>query len=161
LLSHLIGAANRADIRRLCLLEAENADLRARLDRQQAALHNAALKRDATIQALREALGQRISAETPAPSNGPILGQLVSDLERRLAIQTRRNTVLEDKLNSAKAAVTAERSACAATERDNRALRHEIDAIEESLRADSQAQQAQCPDSMASPCFILADVPTR
>ena len=136
MLSHLIGAANRADIRRLCLLEAENADLRARLDRQQAALHNAALKRDATIRALREALGQRISAEAPAPSNGPILGQLVSDLERRLAIQTRRNAVLEDKLNSAKAAVTAERSARAEAERDNRSLRHEIDVIEESLRSD-------------------------
>ena len=32
MLSHLVGAANRADIRRLCQLEAENAELRARLD---------------------------------------------------------------------------------------------------------------------------------
>jgi hypothetical protein len=33
MLSHLVGAANRADIRRLCQLEAENAALQARLDR--------------------------------------------------------------------------------------------------------------------------------
>ncbi len=33
MLSHLVGAANRADIRRLCELEADNADLRARVER--------------------------------------------------------------------------------------------------------------------------------
>ena len=41
MLSHLVGAANRADIRRLCQLEEENAELRARLDRQQAAFREA------------------------------------------------------------------------------------------------------------------------
>ena len=38
MLSHLVGAANRADIRRLCQLEAENTALQARLERQQMAL---------------------------------------------------------------------------------------------------------------------------
>lgn len=36
MLSHLVGAANRADIRRLTLLERENAELRERLEEQQA-----------------------------------------------------------------------------------------------------------------------------
>jgi len=36
MLSHLVGASNRADIRRLVALETENADLRERLERQQA-----------------------------------------------------------------------------------------------------------------------------
>jgi hypothetical protein len=35
MLSHLVGAANRADIRRLVALEASNAELRARLDQEQ------------------------------------------------------------------------------------------------------------------------------
>jgi hypothetical protein len=45
MLSHLVGAANRADIRRLCQLEEENAELRARLDRQQAAFREAVITR--------------------------------------------------------------------------------------------------------------------
>src|SRR5215470_2029128 len=38
MLSHLVGAANRADIRRLVALEEENASLRAKIDRQQSRL---------------------------------------------------------------------------------------------------------------------------
>ena len=49
MLSHLVGAANRADIRRLCQLEADNADLRARIDRQQLALRDAVVTRDAAF----------------------------------------------------------------------------------------------------------------
>jgi hypothetical protein len=49
MLSHLVGAANRADIRRLCELEADNAELQARLDRQQAAFREAVVSRDACI----------------------------------------------------------------------------------------------------------------
>ena len=92
-------------------------------------LHYAALKRDATVQALRKALGQSISVEAPAPSNGPILGHLVSYLKRIPAIRTPCNAGLEDKLNAAKAAVIAERSARASAEQNDRALRHEIDVI--------------------------------
>lgn len=41
LLSHLVGAANRADIRRLCKLEAENAALAEKLECQQLQLQRA------------------------------------------------------------------------------------------------------------------------
>jgi hypothetical protein len=39
MLSHLVGAANRADIRRLVALEEENAALRDKIERQQTRLH--------------------------------------------------------------------------------------------------------------------------
>lgn len=42
MLSHLVGAANRADIRRLVALERENQELRERLDRQQLRAQEAA-----------------------------------------------------------------------------------------------------------------------
>jgi hypothetical protein len=59
MLSHLVGAANRADIRRLCQLEADNAELRTQLERQQIALRDAVVTRDACILELRQALAQR------------------------------------------------------------------------------------------------------
>ena len=67
MLSHLVGAANRADIRRLCQLEEENAELRERLDRQQAAFREAVVTRDTSIQELRRALAQQVAAEPSAP----------------------------------------------------------------------------------------------
>ena len=67
MLSHLVGAANRADIRRLCQLEEENAELHARLDKQQAAFGQAVATRDATIQELRRALAQQLAAGSSTP----------------------------------------------------------------------------------------------
>ena len=66
MLSHLVGAANRADIRRLCQLEADKAQLEAKLERQQVALREAVVTRDARIQELRQSLAQRISADSIA-----------------------------------------------------------------------------------------------
>jgi hypothetical protein len=56
MLSHLVGAANRADIRRLVALEQDNAELRQRLDRQQARSHETLEERDRTIDRLEKAL---------------------------------------------------------------------------------------------------------
>ena len=64
MLSHLVGAANRADIRRLCRLEAENAEQRARLDRQELAFREAVVTRDACIRELSDALALVIKAVT-------------------------------------------------------------------------------------------------
>ncbi|HJS86747.1 MAG TPA: hypothetical protein VJ779_14920, partial [Acetobacteraceae bacterium] len=60
MLSHLVGAANRADIRRLAVLEAEKAALEAKLQRQQTQLRELAVTRDAEIRRLRQALASRI-----------------------------------------------------------------------------------------------------
>lgn len=58
--SHLVGAANRADIRRLRQLEDENAQLEGKVGRQQQQLRDAIVSRDATIRELRGALEERI-----------------------------------------------------------------------------------------------------
>lgn len=49
MLSHLVGAANRADIRRLMALEQENASLHDRLEHQQARLHEMGSAHEAAI----------------------------------------------------------------------------------------------------------------
>ena len=61
MLSHLVGAANRADIRRLRQLEDENAELDAKVGRQQQQLRDAVVSREATIRELRHILEERIT----------------------------------------------------------------------------------------------------
>lgn len=63
MLSHLVGAANRADIRRLRDLEVEKAELEERLVRQQIAFHDAVRQRDADIR------GCGMRWHTGSPSN--------------------------------------------------------------------------------------------
>jgi hypothetical protein len=138
MLSHLVGAANRADIRRLCQLEADKAALEARLQRQQLALHEAIVTRDARIRELSEAVARGIAAE---PMAGPscateeyvMLRQLVSDLERRLASEARRRAASDARLADAQVALTREQSERLKTERTSETLRQELDAIEASL----------------------------
>ncbi len=134
MLSHLVGAANRADIRRLCQLEADNGALRAQLERQQAALRDAVVTRDDTIQQLRQALAQRIAAEPCIPDdNSGVLHQLVADLERRLAGETRRNAALEARLAAARTATAEQQCARALAERETCVLRDELELLEASL----------------------------
>ncbi len=140
MLSHLVGAANRADIRRLCQLEEENAELRERLDRQQAAFREAVVSRDTSIQELRRALAQQVAAEPPSPGDhNATLHQLVADLQRRLDSETRRSAVLDERLTSAKTAIAEERSARANAERESNVLRRELEVVEASIRAGQDA----------------------
>src|SRR5580658_4583294 len=65
MLSHLVGAANRADIRRLRQLEEDNAALTAKLERQQRQLRDGFTARDDKIGLLNEALSRAL-AQAPA-----------------------------------------------------------------------------------------------
>ena len=129
MLSHLVGAANRADIRRLHQLEADNAELQARLDRQQLAR-----PRGSGIAGRNH---PRPSADTDETNcrrtmrgddDSAVLRQLVADLERRMTNETRRGLVLGERLIETRADLAAERSARSKAERDRRALQQELDA---------------------------------
>jgi hypothetical protein len=138
MLSHLVGAANRADIRRLCQLEADKAELEARLERQQQALHEAVVTRDARIRDLNQAMALKITAEPLTDPSGTaeesaVLRQVMADLERRLASETRRRAAAESRVAAAQASTTRERAARLKAERDGEMLRGELDAIEAAL----------------------------
>ena len=133
MLSHLVGSANRADIRRLCQLEAANAELETRLERQQQALHTALVTRDAQIQALRDALMTRIITDPVMPENDGALHGIIIDLERRLAAESRRRSTLEERLTAIRNDLDSERVARLTTERTHKAMRAELEAIESSL----------------------------
>ncbi|WP_118185628.1 DUF2325 domain-containing protein [Paraburkholderia phosphatilytica] len=118
MLSHLVGAANRADIRRLVALEAENAGLHAKLDRQQSRLQDLGTQRDdaereraagaaqlAVAQAEREAQAQRDASDDRAA-----LRDALSEMCGRLALQTQRREAAEQRASQQQALVASLRA---------------------------------------------------
>jgi hypothetical protein len=149
MLSHLVGAANRADIRRLRQLEDENAQLEAKIGRQQQRLRDAVVSRDATIRELRHMLEERIvhdrdsTAQYSSESDLAMWVNFVADLKRRLATAESHCERLERELAECRSALTAERDARAETEKQDKELRHELDEVEASLADIAEVDNAK------------------
>ena len=139
MLSHLVGAANWADIRRLRQLESEKAELENKIGRQQQKLRDVVVSRDATIPELRRALEERIvhertsAAEHRSEPHQRILADLTVDLKRRLATAETRSRRLEHQLQSCRSALEDERHARAEIDSRERALREELAEVEAAL----------------------------
>jgi hypothetical protein len=69
MVSHLVWAANRADILRLQQLEVDNVLLAANVERQQRQLHEGFVERDRTIRQQNELLSTRASERSERPSD--------------------------------------------------------------------------------------------
>lgn len=132
MLSHLVGAANRADIQRLRQLEAENAALAEKIDRQQQQLRDGFTARDTTIRRLTDALASRAATTTSEQDDAgeAALSQTLAERDRRLTRETARRERLEERV----ARVTAERDeAVRARERtaaECEALHQELASVE-------------------------------
>jgi hypothetical protein len=146
MLSHLVGAANRADIRRLSQLEAERAELSETLQRQQVQLREAVVSREAKIRDLNDLLARKIGAERDAtaadPDDEAILARLVSDLERRLDSESRRRSALEQRLERSLTEGAEERTLRMAAECREEILRQELSAMEGALAGDDPLKGA-------------------
>ncbi|CAG4907892.1 DUF2325 domain-containing protein [Paraburkholderia saeva] len=105
MLSHLVGAANRADIRRLVALEAENATLRDRVERQQKRLHEMSIQRDASTRELSAQIAQLtaqlerrgVSDEAGLQSEVSTLREALASRDARLALHTSRREAAEQR----------------------------------------------------------------
>ena len=133
MLSHLVGAANRADIRRLRELEAENAALQAKVVRQQQQLRDVVVQRDATIANLQDMLGQAIASRETAASlldaaKGGTAAQLIADLRRKVASATSNRERLERRVGALTTELDFERK-----------FRRSAQLVEQELRAELQA----------------------
>ena len=131
MLSHLVGAANRADIRRLTALEAEQARLAAKLERAQTRLQEAVTTRDATIRHLSSLLATRIAEPSPGGDDTELaLRAVVEVLRTRLAAETARRERLESRVAEAAASARQWQERAGATEAANATLRHELALLE-------------------------------
>ena len=152
MLSHLVGAANRADIRRLADLEAENDRLRAKLARQQDQLRDGITRRDARIRELNRLLARRIgedaAAVTDDASDRAALEGLVASLERRLRSESNRRVAVEERLARVADELAREREQHGAAARHEAALREELEAVEAGLAPQTDEAEAT-PSSLA------------
>lgn len=137
MLSHLVGAANRADIRRLVALERENTELRERADKQQLRSQELAEERDRSIarlaQELADARHQCAQARASAASPASPADELTA-AAALVALQTQRREQAERAV-----AVTAEDASRLRDElehlgRHAQALHRELAAAETQLR---------------------------
>ena len=134
MLSHLVGAANRADIHRLRQLEDDNAALAAKLDRQQKQLRDGFINRDETIRRLNDMLvkaaGQEAAARLPAAAEDVnALKSALAELDKRLAHETSRRKRLEQRLE------TVTSTALSHAERARQRAERELASIEPQLGA--------------------------
>ncbi|NYH16646.1 regulator of replication initiation timing [Paraburkholderia bryophila] len=106
MLSHLVGAANRADIRRLVALEEENAALKEKIERQQSRLNELGAQRDASIAALNEQIAQlsaNVARQIPTDAadlaaEAQHLRERLSDADQRVALHTSRREAAEQRV---------------------------------------------------------------
>jgi hypothetical protein len=105
MLSHLVGAANRADIRRLVALEEENAVLKEKIEHQQSKLHELSAERDMSIRRLTEqvmelsAKAERVPDLSAASLEAEVvtLREALVARDERLAIHTSRRETAEQR----------------------------------------------------------------
>jgi hypothetical protein len=156
MLSHLVGAANRADIRRLRELEIETAAPQDKVARQQRQLRDAVVSRDTTIANLTEALSKAIASHSVGSAANGRLGEseretaaeLVSELRKRLASRTSSCQEMQRRLQRLKAELDLERKRRHGLERGETELRDEVDAAERSLARQVPEGQSSSDRSM-------------
>ncbi len=141
MLSHLVGAANRADIRRLTQLETENTELLQKTERQQRNLRDAIVSRDEVIKGLREQLVERISQDESCsqhiqPNNDgelKTLRELVATLQRQLVTSTTRCHQVVSNATSMRTTLAKTHITLQISQENERELRKELDVTENQL----------------------------
>jgi len=142
MLSHRVGAANRAELQKLHWLEQQKSALEDKLERQQAHLREAIVSRDARIAELGAALAARLERGRADPADSAAgsaevaaFEGVVSDLRKRLDLEVRRRERAEKRAGALAADRAAEGDARAALERELAVLREEAAAAEDALAA--------------------------
>jgi len=137
MLSHLVGAANRADIRRLRQLEQEHRALTETLHRQQQLLRDGFTSRDQTIRRLNESLARRLrhpTEESPANSESveeaETFTEVIAALSKKLEQETSRRQRLEQRMQTMSAELLHARADIRAAQRERDALQRELELIE-------------------------------
>jgi len=138
MLSHLVGAANRADIRRLRQLEEEKGALTEKLYRQQQQLRDGFTSRDETIRQLNKLLADHHSAGEPAANPADCREEdgarrVIADLNRKLGQETTRRERLEQRLNAMSDGMRTLEASFQAVQGERDALRREIESLEDHI----------------------------
>ena len=138
MLSHLMGATNRADIARLRELEQQNSALVERMDRQQKEMRAGMAERDQTIRRLNDLLAQKTTDDTQLQARANRADnflEVIRALESRLDEEIVRRQSLEQELAIAATACEQAAHACQDAEGERDVLRREIALVEAQMDA--------------------------
>ncbi len=157
MLSHLVGAANRADIRRLRQMEIENAELLDKIERQQAQLRDSIVKRDNTIQELRGELQEAIanlhrSAPVSSESSSDSKDAIIASLDRKLRREEAMRVRSEERLSSALSELECEKKLRLEAERQNVELTRELEIMEGSWATEQKSEAP--PEGLGGKTFL-------
>jgi Uncharacterized protein conserved in bacteria (DUF2325) len=146
MLSHLVGAANRADIRRLRELEAENAGLTDELRRARQQIRDGFASRDQIIRQLNELLAKHdrpLPAQTPAPTGDrnevAAMEEVIRDLSKKLARDGARRENAEARVAALTAVLHDKEHRLQLLSNESEALRRELDLVERHLKTGVQS----------------------
>ena len=104
MLSHLVGAANRADLRRLVALEEENAGLREKIERQQLRLQALSVQREQAVRRANEqSLEWAAHSESRPDTHLVELKAALAERDARVALQTSRREAAEQRAHEEQA----------------------------------------------------------
>ena len=135
MLSHLVGAANRADIRRLRQLEEDNASLAAQIERQQRQLRDGFTARDETIRRLTDALARSAGERADATANADTkaLADALAERDKRLSEEIARRIALARRVEKLSAELAEASRARQSAERERDSLAAELAAAERQI----------------------------
>jgi hypothetical protein len=135
MLSHLVGSANRADIKRLVRLESQVSELSSVLESTKAAMRAGFSQRDKEIERLQRLVASNISAaanlETVSGDEEETLRKLTSRLHQQLASETGRRHRFETERDKLKAELSVTQRQLLISQERSRQLEIELQAIEE------------------------------
>jgi len=168
MLSHLVGASNRADIRRLGALEATNSELQTELATERRRWRQALSERDARLRALERRL-ESVPIDVPEPRPTarpePCVGERLIALEARLAKVERARIAAEERCQKALGELALAREGRDADRSEILALRVEIDGLQQqmdSLLADgSGAGSAPAPQLAGVRVLVVGARPAQ
>ncbi len=133
MLSHIMGAANRADIRRLRQLEEENAALAGKLEVQQRRLREGFVARDEEIRQLTEKL-ERVAADLlHVPTGEEVASAALADLRGRFERADERREWLEMRAKELVLALAQSERERSLVETENAGLHNELERVETQL----------------------------
>lgn len=135
MLSHLVGSANRADVRRLAQLDAEREALLGEIGRLRRQIAEGWSRRDRELQTLRDAISNRLAhAQGAAPredeTHVEAIERIAADLRKRLDHETKRAQKLEEDLQASHKGAAELRTQLARAEKEIVALTHEVEELE-------------------------------
>ena len=165
MLSHLVGAANRADIRRLERARGGECGLARKAPAPagpSARRHHRARRQDPRAeQPARQPDRRPGRQQDDGAADEAALSALIASLEQRLRSETNRRAAVEERLARATDELGREREQRGALERRERALSEELEAVEAGFGPETEDGRPAAPSSLAGPrCSMSAAAPT-